>query len=243
MRPWSDRRVELENGQSVTYDPRRLKGVHAFREVTREFATGDRIQFTAQDRNLDVANRDLATITRIEPGQITVLLDGKTKRSLTFDPEKVRSLDHGYAVTSHSSQGLTAGRVIANIDTESGRNLINTRLAYVSISRASEEARVYTNDASTLGARLATDKTKTAAVDFSQQIKREPAEKQQTQTISERTTHQYSCAQHRLAAVALDYVAQPNKTVVIAPDSNERREPAITQVQQQSLSQSLGLGF
>ena len=29
----------------------------------------------------------------------------------------------GYAVTSHSSQGLTADRVIANIDTDSSRSL------------------------------------------------------------------------------------------------------------------------
>ena len=34
--------VELENGSSVTYDPRRLKGVNVFREVDREFAPGDR---------------------------------------------------------------------------------------------------------------------------------------------------------------------------------------------------------
>jgi hypothetical protein len=73
---------------------------------------------------------------------------------------------HGYAVTSHSSQGLTAGRVLANIDTDSSRNLINTRLAYVAISRASDDARVYTNNAETLGERLASDITKTAAHDL-----------------------------------------------------------------------------
>ena len=36
--------VELANGSSVTYDPRRLRGVNVFRETEREFATGDRIQ-------------------------------------------------------------------------------------------------------------------------------------------------------------------------------------------------------
>ena len=158
--------VERADGQTVTYDPRRMKGVNAYKETAREFATGDRIQFTAQDRKLGVANRDLGTITEIEPSQISVRLDGREERTITFDPARMRGFDHGYAVTSHSSQGITAGRVLANIDTEAGKNLVNTRLAYVAISRASEDARVYTNNAAQLGERLATDVSKTAAVDF-----------------------------------------------------------------------------
>jgi len=158
--------VELETGASVTYDPRRLRGVNVFREVEREFATGDRLQFTVPNKDLGVANRDLGTIVGLENGSITVQLDGKFPRNVTFNTAEFRQFDHGYAVTSHSSQGLTAGRVLANIDTDSSRNLINTRLAYVAISRASDDARVYTNNAETLGERLASDITKTAAHDL-----------------------------------------------------------------------------
>lgn len=156
--------VERPNGSSVTYDPRRLQGVNVFREVEREFATGDRIQFGAPDKDLGVANRDLGTITAMTSDRISVKLDGKTERVVTFDPREFRQFDHGYAVTSHSSQGLTAGRVLANIDTDSTRSLINDRLAYVAISRASHDARIYTNNADTLGERLATDVSKTAAL-------------------------------------------------------------------------------
>jgi ATP-dependent exoDNAse (exonuclease V) alpha subunit len=99
---------------------------------------------------------------------MTVRLDGKTHRAVTFDTAEFRQFDHGYAVTSHSSQGLTAGRVLANIDTDSSRNLINNRLAYVAISRASDDARVYTNNVEMLGERLASEITKSAAVDFKQ---------------------------------------------------------------------------
>ena len=81
------------------------------------------------------------------------------------DPGAKR-FDHGYAVTSHSSQGLTARRVLAHIDTDSSRSLINNRLAYVSVSRASEDVRIYTNSADSLGKRLASDTGKTAAVDL-----------------------------------------------------------------------------
>jgi len=37
----------------------------------------------------------------------------------------------GYAVTSHSSQGLTTDRVLVNMDTTAHPELINTRFAYV----------------------------------------------------------------------------------------------------------------
>ncbi|MCL2660596.1 MAG: relaxase domain-containing protein, partial [Acidobacteriaceae bacterium] len=158
--------VQRADGESVTYDPKRLRGVTAFREVTREIATGDRIQFTAPDRNLGVANRDLGTVTKIEPNAITVKMDGDKKKTVSFDPAKTRTFDHGYAVTSHSSQGLTFNRALVNLDTDSARELINTRLAYVSISRASHVVTIYTNNAETLGERLQTDVTKTAAIDF-----------------------------------------------------------------------------
>ena len=157
--------VTLENGATVTYDPRRLRGVNVFREAEREFATGDRVQFTASNRDLAVANRDLGTVVALEEGKMTLRMDARAARTITFDPSRFRQFDHGYAVTSHSSQGLTAGRVLANIDTDTSRNLINNRLAYVSISRASNDVRVYTNDVRTLGERLATNVVKTAAVD------------------------------------------------------------------------------
>jgi ATP-dependent exoDNAse (exonuclease V) alpha subunit len=96
--------------------------------------------------------------------RISVKMDGKTERVVMFDPQEFRQFDHGYAVTSHSSQGITAGRVLVNIDTDSSRSLINDRLAYVAISRASDDARIYTNNAETLGERLATDISKTAAL-------------------------------------------------------------------------------
>ena len=59
--------------------------------------------------------------------------------------------------------------------------LINTRFAYVSVSRASQDARVYTNDAVTLGERLSTDVTKTSAIDL-QRAPIDPTANQQTQT-------------------------------------------------------------
>ncbi len=73
-------------------------------------------------------------------------------------------LDHGYAVTSHSSQGITSERVLVNMDTNVHPELINTRFAYVSVSRAAHEAQIFTNDAATLASRLSVDISKTSAL-------------------------------------------------------------------------------
>ena len=210
--------VQQDGGKAATYDPKRLKGVNAYRETQKEVATGDRIQFTAKNRDLGVNNRDLGTITKLETGKVTVQMDGKKERTVQFDPVKMRHFDHGYAVTSHVSQGLTEGRVIANIDTDSARSLINTRLAYVAVSRAEHDARIYTNDADGLGARLATNISKTSAVDF----RKSPDPAPQKNTVVQ--VREYADPNHRIAAVALAYAEHPSNSVVIAKDPAERRE-------------------
>jgi len=222
--------VQKQNGEQVSYDPKRLYGVNVFEERSRDFSLGERIQFTAGNRDLGIANRDLGTITALEERSITVRMDGKAGREVTFDPTEFRQLDHGYAVTSHSSQGLTADRVIANIDTDSSRSLINDRLAYVAISRAAYDARIYTNDAATLGERLSTDVSKSSALDLNdvrQAVDSFRRDDPQSATMLLRDTnriHVYSDPEHRLAAVAQDYVSKEDRAVIFAPDKTEREE-------------------
>jgi conjugative relaxase-like TrwC/TraI family protein len=158
--------VQKESGESIIYNPARLHGISAYRELEREFAVGDRLQFTAPNQELGVANRDLGTIERIEQnGQFALQLD--TGKVITLDPTKMRHFDHGYAVTSHSAQGLTAHRVIVNIDSAVNRELINSRFAYVSISRASCDAQIFTNNAAGLTERLNYVVSKTSAIEVS----------------------------------------------------------------------------
>ena len=55
------------------------------------------------------------------------------------------------------------------MDTEVHPELINARFAYVSVSRASHDAQIFTNDASNLAERLSADVSKTSALDFGKQ--------------------------------------------------------------------------
>jgi ATP-dependent exoDNAse (exonuclease V) alpha subunit len=109
----------------------------------------------------------MAKIEAIHPdGRLFVRLDNN--RLIEFNPNEHRHLDHGYAVTSHSSQGLTAERVLVHADTSVHPDLLNSRFAYVSISRASREATLFTDDMAKLGPQLGADISKTSALETTQ---------------------------------------------------------------------------
>ncbi len=101
-------------------------------------------------------------------GRISARLD--SSRKIELDPAEHRHFDHGYAVTSHSSQGLTAERVLINADTGVHPDLLNSRFGYVSVSRASQESTVYTDDLAKLVTQLSTDVSKTSALEIGKKI-------------------------------------------------------------------------
>src|SRR5229473_2693423 len=109
--------VKRGNGAQVSYDPRRLHGVTLYRETEGAFSPGDRVQFTAPNRERHIANRELGTIQTIDDsGNLQLRLD--SGRTVAFNIKENPHLDYGYAVTSHSSQGQTADRVLVHTATE-----------------------------------------------------------------------------------------------------------------------------
>jgi ATP-dependent exoDNAse (exonuclease V) alpha subunit len=86
-------------------------------------------------------------------------------RAVELDTHKHPHLDHGYTMTSHSSQGQTADRVLIHVDTELGaKDLLNSRMAYVSVSRGRYDAQIYTNNAQTLWQELSRDVSHSPAI-------------------------------------------------------------------------------
>jgi len=136
--------IVRENGAQQTYDPRRLSGVTVYHEVQREFSQGDRVQFTSPSRELDVTNRELGTVEGVSnAGNLGIRMD--SGREVRFNIREHPHLDYGYAVTSYSSQGQTAERVLIHVDTDKGELLVNNRFACVSISRHSRPNEGYDN--------------------------------------------------------------------------------------------------
>ncbi len=160
--------IEREAGALQTYDPRRLSGVSVHREAEREFSNGDRVQFTAPSRELHVANRDLGIVEHVNSnGDLRIRMD--SGQEVRFNVREHPHLDYGYAVTSHSSQGQTANRVLIHVDTEKSELLVNNRFAYVSVSRAQHDAHIYTNDGSKLSRSLSRESSQRTATEVEQQ--------------------------------------------------------------------------
>jgi conjugative relaxase-like TrwC/TraI family protein len=180
--------VELKDGTERTYDPHRQQGVSVYREEPRSFSKGDRIQFTAPANDLKVANRELGTIESITEGRISLRMDDG--RSVQTDSVKHPHLDHGYAVTSHSSQGQTAERVLVHVDTELGaKDLLNNRMAYVAVSRGAHDAQIFTNDREKLPAALGHEVARESA--HTPQLKHEQVIQSPQQEIAPKHEHSY----------------------------------------------------
>ena len=165
--------VKRKSGEQLSYDPRRLQGVTVYRESERTFGEGDRVQFTAPYQEQQLANRELGTVEKID-GNGNMKLRMDSGREVEFNARQHPHLDYGYAVTSHSSQGQTADRVLIHVDSEQAHGeLLNSRMAYVSVSRAQFDVQMYTNDAATLGRELSRDVSHPMAIqqqDMAQKI-------------------------------------------------------------------------
>jgi conjugative relaxase-like TrwC/TraI family protein len=161
--------IENASGEPVTYDPRHLSRCGVYREVQREFSIGDRIQFTVPNLELRVHNRDLAVIEAIAPdGRISARLDNHHR--IEFNAAEYRHFDHGYAVTSDSVQRLTAERVLVDADTGIYANLFNSRFAFLSISGASHEVTIFTDNMTRLNSKADADVSKNLAFEINQSL-------------------------------------------------------------------------
>jgi conjugative relaxase-like TrwC/TraI family protein len=137
--------LELESKRTLWLNPRHRRGFEVERIESRRFAVGDRVQFRARDRGLDVANGTVGTVKKLDRERWVATLEVGPRR-LRLDLKEPRFLDHAYAVTSHRSQGLSRERVYLAVDTKHSEELVNRRQFYVGVSRAVEDACVYTDD-------------------------------------------------------------------------------------------------
>jgi len=188
--------VQTAQGREITYNPARLSGVNVYRESKRAFSEGDRVQFRAPFTEYRVANGELGTIEQIKDEEFTVALD--SGREVSFESDKFRHIDHGYAVTSYSSQSQTVDRVLVNADTQESDLLLNQRMGYVAVSRAREEAVIFTNCADQLRAALDRSVDKEMAVEAVRQRQDRNALSQEQQERSGGAGHTEMIATQKL---------------------------------------------
>jgi hypothetical protein len=153
--------VEIKDGgdsteaREITYNPKRLRGVSVWTEEKIKVSEGDRLQLRApfEEKQTKIGNGTMLEVGKITPGAITLTTD--KGKSVNFDRDQPHAIDYGYAVTSHSSQGKTIDRVLIHAETSESRQILNERMAYVAVSRARNEALIFTDDAEKLAFKMA----------------------------------------------------------------------------------------
>ena len=158
--------IKRQDGTTTEINPRKTTKLSVYHLERPELSVGDTIRINRNTPSLDLTNGDRMRVAGIMGG--TVRLDsveqkeGRPVRSLELPANKPLHLEHAYASTVHSSQGLTNDRAMIALDTSSRTTSLN--LYYVAISRAKHEARVYTNSVAALPAAIARRFDKTTAL-------------------------------------------------------------------------------
>ncbi len=154
-----------ENQQALEFNPMTYRKLSVYEPDSKELSAGDFVRITRNDRNLDLANGDRFKIISVSRVQINIANEQGT---VTLDPQKPLHLDYAYATTAHSSQGLTADRVLVDVHAQSRTTAKD--VFYVAISRARFEAKVYTNDKKNLPDAISKNYAKLAAMDLRREI-------------------------------------------------------------------------
>jgi len=160
--PGNQLTVQGEEGKTIRFSPSQVRKISVYEQERNEFSPGDRVRITRNDAKMDLANGDRFTV--VDSGKDEIDLQNEEGRVVKLSTEKPLHIDYAYATTVHSSQGLTADRVM--VDAQANSRVTARDVHYVAISRARYEATIYTNDSGRLTKAVERENTKDAALDL-----------------------------------------------------------------------------
>lgn len=139
--------LQGEDGAQHAWKPEVVGAKAASVYTTRniDLCKGDKLTWKKNDRALGFKNGDELTITSVNKQGITVADKKGIETTLDMSDKKNRHLSHAYAMTVSGSQGKTATGVIGNLSSKD-QQLLSQRQFYVTISRAKEFVKLYTDN-------------------------------------------------------------------------------------------------
>jgi ATP-dependent exoDNAse (exonuclease V) alpha subunit len=139
--------------------------LQVYNELEKNFSKGEKIVFEKNDKKLGVNNGETGIIKSIdEKGDILIDKDGK---EIKFNIKEYNYLNHGYALTTYKSQGQTSKNVIAYLDAKAQ----NFNSFYVTVTRAQEDLKIFTNDKDLLKDMVQLEQEKFNAIDAFEKLK------------------------------------------------------------------------
>lgn len=156
--------VEREGGRRFCFDPSRQSMLRLYERESVDLAPGDWVRVSANDKALGICNGERYRVAAVDATHVT-LKGGDT--DIWIDRRRPVHLQHGYASTIHSAQGLTKNRVLVDANTKSLTS--NRAVFYVAISRPRNDITLFTDDASKLAAAMSREPKKFAALELRDQ--------------------------------------------------------------------------
>jgi len=151
----------IASGNAMNINPQICNKISVYAAVRKEFSIGDDVRITHNMPDHGLTNGDRFRVSELSHGEIEI---SNARNSIVLSTKDLLHLDHAYATTVHSSQGLTADRVM--YDAKSISRATSQEVYYVAISRARYQAEIYTEDLNKLPAAIARICEKTAALDL-----------------------------------------------------------------------------
>ncbi len=153
-------KVEVErDGKRKTFDPQKLASgakldkmnLVATKEITLH--EGDKIRFTANDKQRGLLNSAFGTIVGLDASGVVIQKPDNSVVRLAMDDPMLKRLDLAYSLNMHMAQGITTDKGIVVMGSEE-RFLSNQRLFNVAVTRVRDFLSVVTDSKEKLSRQL-----------------------------------------------------------------------------------------
>ncbi|MEN8443710.1 MAG: AAA family ATPase [Cyanobacteria bacterium J06555_13] len=133
--------LETPDGKLIQIDPRVCDRKASYKVLEEAVAPGDRLKWTKNNRVEETRNGQGFTILSLSDEGLAQTIDGDGNHR-EVDLSNYQHIDYNWIATTYSSQGKTADRVMALLDSAT----INKETFYVATSRAKHDLQLYTAD-------------------------------------------------------------------------------------------------
>jgi conjugative relaxase-like TrwC/TraI family protein len=138
--------------------------INVYQTAPREFSKGDRVQFLKNNSELKVKNGEYGTVTGVSGRELSIRKENGDR--LTCNLDSYKNIDHGYATTNYKSQGMTAERVLVNMETGLSTGGQSFNSAYVAVTRGRKKLEIFTDNLEELREQVQVEQRKEIAKDY-----------------------------------------------------------------------------
>ncbi|OOW57076.1 MobF family relaxase, partial [Xanthomonas citri] len=121
--------LQRQDGTTTTINPRKATQLSVYHLERAELSIGDTVRINRNDPGRDLTNGDRMRVAGVIGGTVKLesveQRDGRPARALELPTNRPLHLEHAYASTVHSAQGLTNDRALIALDTKSRTTSMN----------------------------------------------------------------------------------------------------------------------